>query len=63
MSSSRRHFAVKRSLSSKNEGPSPKRYTLFAPTRSSTGLRGQGKFLPNRHTHTHIKEDRKCLGF
>ncbi len=59
--SSQRHFAVKRSLSSKNEGPSLKGSTLSALKRSSTGLRGQGKLLPNRHTH--IKESRKCLRF
>ncbi|CAO2618124.1 RNA-binding motif protein, Y chromosome, family 1 member A1, partial [Lemmus lemmus] len=44
MSSSQRHFAVKRSLSSKNEGPSPKRSTLSILTKSSYGLKGQGSF-------------------
>lgn len=49
MSSSRRHFAVKRSPSAKNESRPSKRSASSTLTKSSTGLRGRGKYLPNRH--------------
>ncbi|XP_057616834.1 RNA-binding motif protein, Y chromosome, family 1 member B-like [Chionomys nivalis] len=62
--SSWRHFAVKRSLSSKNEGPSLKRSTLSALTRSSTGLRGQephgreiSRNVPRKETLSSRRDD------
>ena len=49
MSSSGRHFAVKRNPSSKRDDPPSKRSPTSAQTRSNTGLRGRGKNMPSRH--------------
>ncbi|KAL1764128.1 RNA-binding motif protein, X chromosome-like isoform X1, partial [Sigmodon hispidus] len=63
-SSTRRHFAVKRSPSSKNEGPPSKRPASSALTRSSAGLRGRephgreiSRNVPRRETVSSRRDD------